>query len=219
MQPQAQKLICETRPTSQIKGKAEYPWREGNALYLVGSEGCAVLWAAKTGWNHQWRTLPNTINPFEESNSRNFSKSNMADRNCKIPSGLHETRYLEVLWVADFKLEVKLQLFKIADPIWWTEIAKYNFICIQLRIWKFFGSLISNYESNFENWRWLIVFLFFSLIGLCYSMVDLPLKKSSLLVVCKLLEKKLVTKGLIYESLFKLILILFFNFTTYTDYF
>ena len=26
--------------------------------------------AAKTGWNHQWRTLPNTINPFEESNSR-----------------------------------------------------------------------------------------------------------------------------------------------------
>ena len=69
-QPQAQKIICETRPTSQINGKAEYPWREGNALYLVGSEGCAVLWAAKTGWNHQWRTLLNTINPFEESNSR-----------------------------------------------------------------------------------------------------------------------------------------------------
>ena len=42
-QPQAQKIICETRPTSQINGKAEYPWREGNALYLVGSEGCAVL--------------------------------------------------------------------------------------------------------------------------------------------------------------------------------
>ena len=42
-QPQAQKVICETRPTSQINGKAEYPWREGNALYLVGSEGCAVL--------------------------------------------------------------------------------------------------------------------------------------------------------------------------------
>ena len=32
-QPQAQKMICETRPTSQINGKAEYPWREGNALY------------------------------------------------------------------------------------------------------------------------------------------------------------------------------------------
>ena len=47
LQPQAQKIICETRPTSQINGKAEYPWREGNALYLVGSEGCAVLWAAK----------------------------------------------------------------------------------------------------------------------------------------------------------------------------
>ena len=42
-QPQAQKIICETRPTSQINGKAKYPWREGNALYLVGSEGCAVL--------------------------------------------------------------------------------------------------------------------------------------------------------------------------------
>ena len=55
---------------SQINGKAEYPWREGNALYLVGSEGCAVLWAAKTGWNHPWRTLPNIIDPFEESNSR-----------------------------------------------------------------------------------------------------------------------------------------------------
>ena len=69
-QPQAQKFICETRPTSQINGKAEYSLREGNSLYLVGSEGCAVLWAAKTGWNHQWRTLSNTINPFKESNSR-----------------------------------------------------------------------------------------------------------------------------------------------------
>ena len=35
--------ICESRPSSQINGKAEYPWREGNALYLVGSERCAVL--------------------------------------------------------------------------------------------------------------------------------------------------------------------------------
>ena len=42
-QHQAQKIICETWPTSQINDKAEYPWREGNALYLVGSEGCAVL--------------------------------------------------------------------------------------------------------------------------------------------------------------------------------
>ena len=42
-QPQALKIICETRPTIQFNGKAEYPWREGNALYLVGSEGCAVL--------------------------------------------------------------------------------------------------------------------------------------------------------------------------------
>ena len=43
LQPQAQKIICETRPTCQINGEAEYPWREVNALYLVGSEGCAVL--------------------------------------------------------------------------------------------------------------------------------------------------------------------------------
>ena len=42
-QPQARKIICETRPTSQINGKAEYPWREGNALFLMGSEGCVVL--------------------------------------------------------------------------------------------------------------------------------------------------------------------------------
>ena len=41
-QPQAQKIICETRSTSQVNGKAEYLWREGNALYLVESEGCAV---------------------------------------------------------------------------------------------------------------------------------------------------------------------------------
>ena len=33
--------MCGTRPTSQINGKAEYLWREGNALYLMGSEGCA----------------------------------------------------------------------------------------------------------------------------------------------------------------------------------
>jgi len=59
-QPQVQKVICETGPTSQFNSKAEYPWREGNALYLVGSEGYAVLWAAKIGWNHQWRTLPNS---------------------------------------------------------------------------------------------------------------------------------------------------------------
>ena len=41
--PKRKKIICETRPTSQINGKNEYPWRGGNALYLVGSEGCAVL--------------------------------------------------------------------------------------------------------------------------------------------------------------------------------
>ena len=40
--PSAKNNMCNP-PTSQINGKAEYPWREGNALYLVGTEGCAVL--------------------------------------------------------------------------------------------------------------------------------------------------------------------------------
>ena len=62
--PSAKNHMC------QINGKAEYPWHEGNALYLVRSEECAVLWVAKTVLNHQRKTLPNTINPFEESNSR-----------------------------------------------------------------------------------------------------------------------------------------------------
>ena len=48
-QPEAQKIICETWPASQINGKAEYPWREGNALYLVRLEGYALLRAANTG--------------------------------------------------------------------------------------------------------------------------------------------------------------------------
>ena len=48
-QPQAQKVIYETRPTSQINDKAEYPWREGNALYLVGSEGVLYYELLKPG--------------------------------------------------------------------------------------------------------------------------------------------------------------------------
>ena len=85
-QPQAQKIICETLLTRKISGKVEYPWREGNALYLVVSEGCAVLWAAKTEWNHQWRTLPNTINPFEESNSRQTPRICDQTRGNNFPS-------------------------------------------------------------------------------------------------------------------------------------
>ena len=38
-----QKWFARFKNTSQINGKAEYPWREGKALYLVGSEGYAVL--------------------------------------------------------------------------------------------------------------------------------------------------------------------------------
>lgn len=32
-------MICEDRPTSQIKDKFEYQWRHSNALYVVGPEG------------------------------------------------------------------------------------------------------------------------------------------------------------------------------------
>ena len=41
--PKRKKSYVKPGPTSQIKGKAEYPWREGNALNLVGSEAYAVL--------------------------------------------------------------------------------------------------------------------------------------------------------------------------------
>lgn len=54
----------------QFDRKTEYPWRKVNDLYLVWSEECAVLWAAKIGWNYQWRSLPKPANPFEKSNSR-----------------------------------------------------------------------------------------------------------------------------------------------------
>ena len=37
------KIICEIWPTKQINSKAKYPWCEGNALYLVMSEGCVIL--------------------------------------------------------------------------------------------------------------------------------------------------------------------------------
>ena len=42
-QPQVQKIIFETWLTSHINDKAEYPWREGNVLYLAGTEGCAAV--------------------------------------------------------------------------------------------------------------------------------------------------------------------------------
>ena len=54
-QPQAHKIIRETRPTSQINGKAEYPWRDGNALYLVGSEGCALHGSTTTRLKPKYR--------------------------------------------------------------------------------------------------------------------------------------------------------------------
>ena len=80
-QPQAQKIICETRPSSQINGKAEYPWLEGNALYLVGSEGCAVLCILKSRkflniflWNpfHKFKWFKVEINLWKNKNTRIF---------------------------------------------------------------------------------------------------------------------------------------------------
>lgn len=37
-------------PISQINSKAEYKLHLGNALYLMGSDDRAELWAS--GWNH-----------------------------------------------------------------------------------------------------------------------------------------------------------------------
>ena len=42
-QSRAQKVIREARPTSQINVEAKYPWRQGYAMYLVGSEGAVTL--------------------------------------------------------------------------------------------------------------------------------------------------------------------------------
>lgn len=42
-QSQAQKVIRAARPTSQINGEPKYPWRQGYAVYLVGSEGAVIL--------------------------------------------------------------------------------------------------------------------------------------------------------------------------------
>ena len=74
----------------------------------------------------------------------------MLDRNWKIQSDSHKTRYLGVFQVVDFKLEVKLQQFRIADPIWRTEIAKYNLICIKLGFWECSRSLIPNQEKKYD---------------------------------------------------------------------
>ena len=80
----------------------------------------------------------------------------MADRHCKIQFDLHETRYFGVFWVADFEFEVKFEKFKLTDPIRRTAIAKHDLIYIKLGIWKFFGSLFSNQESNFKSSKWPI---------------------------------------------------------------
>ena len=52
-QPQAQKIRCETRPTSQINGKTEYPWRESNAL---------IWWDQKGVLYYELLKLDETIN-------------------------------------------------------------------------------------------------------------------------------------------------------------
>jgi len=73
-QPKTQKIVCKARPTGSINAEAEYPWCQGNALYLVGSEGCDPLWAAKTWSNHHGRLLQATIDPFKASYSRKTSR-------------------------------------------------------------------------------------------------------------------------------------------------
>ena len=76
---------------------------------------------------------------------------NMADQNWKIQSDMHETRYyLRVFRVAAFELEVKLHKFEMADPIWRTEIAKNNLICMKINwSWQFRGWFFM------MGWFWL----------------------------------------------------------------
>ena len=77
--------------------------------------------------------------------------SNMAEWNHKIQFDLHESWNLGIFQIADIKSRVKIQEFKMADPIWWNKIAKYNLIYIKLGICSFFKSLISNKKSNLKN--------------------------------------------------------------------
>ena len=73
---------------------------------------------------------------FCKIQDRRFNK---ADRNCKIQFDLHETRYYGVFRVADIELEAQVKKFKMANPIWPTQIAKYNLIYMNLGIWEFFN--------------------------------------------------------------------------------
>ncbi|GBM07867.1 hypothetical protein AVEN_96486-1 [Araneus ventricosus] len=59
--------MVQIRLSINIDGKAEYSWRQAHALYLVGSAGCSVLWAAPTQRNHLWGKHPTTIDAIKPS--------------------------------------------------------------------------------------------------------------------------------------------------------
>jgi len=62
----SKKSWCRLGESSTSTAKPN-SWRQAHAVYLMGSAGYSVLWAAPIQRNHHWRTLPTTINAIEPS--------------------------------------------------------------------------------------------------------------------------------------------------------
>ena len=63
------------------------PWIQGNAVHMVGPEGCNSLWIAKPGRNHHRQTLPNSVDEIESC-----SKGNTAGMRGKTQPNYSSTR-------------------------------------------------------------------------------------------------------------------------------
>ena len=63
---------------------------------------------------------------------------------------------LRVFWVADYESDIRFPKFKMADPI--RRPLKWYFLRIFIKIFTtwFFGWLITNLMSDFQNLRWWI---------------------------------------------------------------
>ena len=63
-----------SRPIIDVDAKAEYFRKEGNTLYLVGSEGCSVPRAVEIWSNSHRGSLSRTNYPFEPSIARKTTR-------------------------------------------------------------------------------------------------------------------------------------------------
>ena len=70
--PKRRKTICD--PSQPLTVKAEYPRKENNALYLMGSERCSVPQAVEIWSNSHRESLTRTNYPFEPSIARKTTK-------------------------------------------------------------------------------------------------------------------------------------------------